>query len=573
MLGVSLVAAGVLAIAAAVSVYAESWLTARAWAESGQATRVARQLDAASPLWLEASSVEEQAPTTTPVPVAAPDSVFAVPASPTENAPLADPDDLSVESVEFRFLDPPEPGARARLAVTVRNRSVLPSAGISLAIPADWFASYAVIGTVPAVSDDRLSADGVRLFTFPGPAAGRSAVFELHVTPTEEETGAPAVSVRLVNGVTLGDAAPRTVAPRPRPGPVMSVQIGRLDLRSAVIPVAWEPPPYVVGQIRGTANVSLGNSVLVGHLRGAAGNVFSRLDELRPGDEVITRSRGLDYSFIVSEIATLPDTDQTYMQPTETPRLTLMTCAGAWNPFTRDYPERLWVIAEPPDLAAATIAANAERAAAAAVAATATAAAAPTETPTPEPTATAEAILGSSATAEPTHGSAATAVPRSTLAAPVAGELAPPGGLGNTRPDFDAAYGAPLGETPDRLVVYSRDGTERRVGFTPDPARASFLVVLPPGPVSLDDAARAGRRLIPRDSQPRGVGPEGNQQFVVERFTSATLASVVGGQSEDSASQPGDFAVVYLKTTGGLVNRFAIAPGDDFDSVLARAST
>jgi hypothetical protein len=43
-----------------------------------------------------------------------------------------------------------------------------------------------------------------------------------------------------------------------------------------------------------------------------------------------------------------------------------MTCTGQWSITRQDYSHRLWVIAEPPELAQKTIQANAERAAAAA---------------------------------------------------------------------------------------------------------------------------------------------------------------------------------------------------------------
>jgi hypothetical protein len=39
-----------------------------------------------------------------------------------------------------------------------------------------------------------------------------------------------------------------------------------------------------------------------------------------------------------------------------------MTCVGAWNPLTADYSHRLWVIAEPPELARSTLAATVARA-------------------------------------------------------------------------------------------------------------------------------------------------------------------------------------------------------------------
>ena len=111
----------------------------------------------------------------------------------------------------------------------------------------------------------------------------------------------------------------------------------------------------MVGQLRQTANLSEGNTVLIGHLNGLAGNVFARLDELEPGDEIIATSRGLEYRFVVSETMALPGDDSVPIQPTDEPRLTLMTCIGDWDPIGLDYSHRLWVVAEPEELAATTL--------------------------------------------------------------------------------------------------------------------------------------------------------------------------------------------------------------------------
>jgi LPXTG-site transpeptidase (sortase) family protein len=124
--------------------------------------------------------------------------------------------------------------------------------------------------------------------------------------------------------------------------------VPRLRLHTGVVPVEWQPPLFVVGQVQASAYVMLGNSVLVGHLNGAPGyNVFSHLDQLQPGDQVIANSRGQAYEFVVTRTEVLPADNSTPTEATLAPRLTLMTCAGDWDPISRDYPDRLWVIAEP----------------------------------------------------------------------------------------------------------------------------------------------------------------------------------------------------------------------------------
>ena len=282
-----------------------------------------------------------------------------------EDAPIPPvaAEEIELAEAQFRFLDPPEPGATAKLSVVLRSHADNPSGPIALSIASRWFEGFSIIGAVPDVIADRLERDGYRSFDFPGLQPRETVELELYVTATAEDLEPPDVRLALVGGGIVGQTRPRTVAPRPRPGPVSAVNLPRLGIRSGVVQTAWEPPPFVVGQIRGTANVSQGNTVLIGHIAGAAGNVFASLEQVRPGDEVVAISRGLEYRFLVSETVVGPNDDSSPTLPTDTPRLTLMTCVGNWNPITHDYSHRLWVTAEPPELAQATIAANAERAA------------------------------------------------------------------------------------------------------------------------------------------------------------------------------------------------------------------
>jgi LPXTG-site transpeptidase (sortase) family protein len=151
----------------------------------------------------------------------------------------------------------------------------------------------------------------------------------------------------------VGTAHPATEAPPPKPGPIYSIDIPRLQLHAGVVPVDWEPPLFVVGQLRTSANVTLGNSVLVGHVRGAAGyNVFDHLDQLKVGDKIIANSRGAAYNFVVTDTHQLPEDDTSPTDATGSPRLTLMTCAGQWNPVAQDYSDRLWVVAQQADAVA-----------------------------------------------------------------------------------------------------------------------------------------------------------------------------------------------------------------------------
>jgi LPXTG-site transpeptidase (sortase) family protein len=275
---------------------------------------------------------------------------------------------IEIAGSEFRFLDPPEPGAQAIISVRVQNHADLPTGPLRLTLSRRWLNAWRVVAADPPVLDDRVPDADRRVFDFPGLDPGGELVYELHLMATDDAVDPPEVRIALAadassdgpgapRGSTgeIGLEKPETVAPRPRPGPARSIEIPRLDLRAAVVPTVWEPPAFVVGQLRQSANLSEGNTVLIGHLNGLAGNVFAKLDALEPGDEIVATSRGLDYHFVVSEVMELPEGDSLPIQPTDEPRLTLMTCTGAWDPATLNYSHRLWVVAEPPEAAELTL--------------------------------------------------------------------------------------------------------------------------------------------------------------------------------------------------------------------------
>jgi LPXTG-site transpeptidase (sortase) family protein len=264
--------------------------------------------------------------------------------------PTASVSELKLTAAAFQFSDPPEPGAAARLSLTVHNPTDRASGPIALALPLRWLSGYRIQATDPPLVNGSQSNGVVRL-SFEGAGPEADAELSIDVAAIDEVIDAPQVTVFDAEGREVGRVHPATQAPPARPGPIYSIDIPRLRLHSGVVPVEWEPPLFVIGQVRTSAFVTLGNSVLVGHLRGAAGyNVFDHLDQLTPGDEVIATSRGQPYTFVVRQTQVLEQNDTSPTIPTSLPRLTLMTCAGEWDPLTRDYPERLWVIAEPAGL-------------------------------------------------------------------------------------------------------------------------------------------------------------------------------------------------------------------------------
>lgn len=197
------------------------------------------------------------------------------------------------------------------------------------------------------------------------------------------------------------------------------------------------------------------------------------------------------------------------------------------------------------------------------------AAAAPTQ-PAAAPAPTAAKPAQPAATPPP---AAPTAAPPPPPPTPFAAQVSAAGGAGNTRQDFDRAYGNPLGETPtSRLVVYRKDRTEYRVAFAGEPQRAAFLVQVLPENSNLpfEETTRLSRQLMPRDSQPRAERPEGNDRYVVERFTSPTLARALPPEAFGGAN-PGDFLVLHLKNPSGAIEMIVVAAGDDIEAAIQRA--
>lgn len=137
--------------------------------------------------------------------------------------------------------------------------------------------------------------------------------------------------------------------------PVTRVQIPRLEIDSGTMELGtiiengeliWETPKHAVGHHQGTANPGeIGNMVLSGHISSPLrneGNVFQRLPEIRPGDDIIVTSDLATISYRVTETRVVEPHQIEVMAPTAEPIVTLITCVPDWV-----YTHRLIVIARP----------------------------------------------------------------------------------------------------------------------------------------------------------------------------------------------------------------------------------
>ncbi|HUG17081.1 MAG TPA: class F sortase [Thermomicrobiales bacterium] len=103
--------------------------------------------------------------------------------------------------------------------------------------------------------------------------------------------------------------------------------------------------PYAGWYFRSAFPATAGNVVLLGHVDGEAA-IFARLGDLKPGDEVRVLTTTQTHIYVVEWVAFVDGSAVEVLGPIDQPVLTLITCAGTWDPDTRTYESRLVVRAE-----------------------------------------------------------------------------------------------------------------------------------------------------------------------------------------------------------------------------------
>jgi LPXTG-site transpeptidase (sortase) family protein len=103
-----------------------------------------------------------------------------------------------------------------------------------------------------------------------------------------------------------------------------------------------------VGHLFGTAPIGVvGNHGLAGHseLRDGSRGIFAWIQQLNYGDPIHIEDADQTYAYRVTAIRRVDPTDLSVLRPTETDRLTLITCAD-YNFILDLYDTRVVVIAE-----------------------------------------------------------------------------------------------------------------------------------------------------------------------------------------------------------------------------------
>ena len=148
--------------------------------------------------------------------------------------------------------------------------------------------------------------------------------------------------------------------PRPvvRPTGPMAITIPSIGVKAGIVGVGLQadgamqlPEPDQVGWYkRGPRPGAPGPAVLIGHVDSRTGpDVFYRLRELRPRDEILIRQRdGSTTRFIVGRLERHPKTalpTNRIWPTTSKPVLRLITCGGPFNHATGHYRDNLIVYA------------------------------------------------------------------------------------------------------------------------------------------------------------------------------------------------------------------------------------
>jgi LPXTG-site transpeptidase (sortase) family protein len=191
------------------------------------------------------------------------------------------------------------------------------------------------------------------------PAVGGSA----HADGWYQDPGAPdaAPATAPEAAPVVMDAQPlQTVAPIAGPLPITALRIPSVAIDTPVVEapliedadgsISWDVPSFVAGHAEMTGSAGApGNAVVFGHVTSLTlGNVFEHLHAANIGDEVDVYSGNSVFAYRVVDVASLSRTDMSILYPADRPVITLVTCTGLWNPFLRDYMQRLVVRAELP---------------------------------------------------------------------------------------------------------------------------------------------------------------------------------------------------------------------------------
>jgi LPXTG-site transpeptidase (sortase) family protein len=136
-------------------------------------------------------------------------------------------------------------------------------------------------------------------------------------------------------------------------GPAVWMRIPRIEVDSHISDVGvtggyYDVPWFDVGHHADSPDPGeLGNSIYNGHVVTInAGEVFRRLHELQPSDAVYIYTPDYRLDWVVTDVFSVSQVDNSFLDASGVPRITLYTCTGDFNPIERNYAERLVAVGQ-----------------------------------------------------------------------------------------------------------------------------------------------------------------------------------------------------------------------------------
>ncbi|MCD6519534.1 MAG: class D sortase [Anaerolineae bacterium] len=150
----------------------------------------------------------------------------------------------------------------------------------------------------------------------------------LRLLPGGRPTGMPVSqgdqSSEPTRALTLSLAEP---TPPPPGKPAQRLVIPKIGVEAPVVEGdTWEDLKKGIGHHPGSANPGEKGNMVVSAHNDAYGEIFRDLDKLEPGDEVLVYTEEGAYRYIVNRVEIVSPDRVEFMDPTEHPVLTMITC-------------------------------------------------------------------------------------------------------------------------------------------------------------------------------------------------------------------------------------------------------
>jgi sortase A len=197
--------------------------------------------------------------------------------------------------------------------------------------------ALSLVGTVLVLA-------GLALLAYVGVSYAHTSSPAQHIWSPAERRAGHQLAARLTGQRTA--RAPRQTVSVPRrmshrvveaagSQPALRMVIPRIAVDAPVVQTApvngvWDVADWSVGHLTTSPDPGApGNGAYAAH-DDIKGELFKRLDELKPGDAVLLYTRHTVYRYVVTEQQTVDPSDVSVLSPTRAPTVTLISCTPYW---------------------------------------------------------------------------------------------------------------------------------------------------------------------------------------------------------------------------------------------------